>query len=257
MAVDYTTVTEVPGNKVTREQLRGMYTRYRFAADLCEGKEVLEVACGPGIGLGYLAKRTRKVIGGDYTQRLLRIAQSHYREAVNLLSLDAHRLPFKGNIFDAVILYEAIYYLAKPEDFVQECCRILRRNGLIIICSVNKDWSDFNPSPFSMEYFSVSELSALLEQHGFDVECFGSCPAHLSSLRDRIKSVIKRTAIALRLVPKTMKAKEIFKRIFFGELLTLEEEIEDGVVDYVSPVSISSNSPNFQYKVLYVVGRCR
>lgn len=144
MADDYTTVTEVPGIKVTREQPRGMYTRYRFAADLCEGKEVLEVACGPGIGLGYLAKRTRKVIGGDYTQRLLRIAQSHYREAV-----------------------------------------------------------------------------------------------------------------ALRLVPQTMKAKEIFKRIFFGELLTMKEEIEDGVVNYVSPVSISSNSPNFQYKVLYVVGRCR
>lgn len=257
MVDDYTNVTEVPGNKVTREQLRGMYTRYRFAADLCEGKEVLEVACGPGIGLGYLTKRTRKVIGGDYTQRLLRIAQNHYREALDVLRLDAHRLPFKGNTFDAVVLYEAIYYLAKPEDFVQECRRILRRDGLIIICSVNKDWCDFNPSPFSIEYFSVSELSALLEQNGFDVKCFGSCPAHLNSLRDRIKSVIKRIAVALRLVPQTMKTKEILKRIFFGELMTLEEEIEDGVVDYVPPVSISSNSPNSQYKVLYAVGRYR
>jgi len=48
-----------------------------------------------------------------------------------------------------------------------------------------------------------------------------------------------------------MKGKEIFKRLFFGKLLTLPAEIEDGEVEYSPPVEISSNQPNYQYKVLF------
>ena len=36
------------------------------AARLASGKDVLEVACGPGIGLGYLQRRAARVVGGDY-----------------------------------------------------------------------------------------------------------------------------------------------------------------------------------------------
>jgi len=61
MAIDYTTVTEMPGLKASREQLAMLYTRYAFAAKFCDGKDVLEVGCGAGQGLGYLATKARKV----------------------------------------------------------------------------------------------------------------------------------------------------------------------------------------------------
>ena len=255
MGIDYTTVTEVPGNRITREQLERMYNRYCFASKFCEGKDVLEVACGSGIGLGYLVRTAKKVYGGDYTERLVRIAQEHYRGKINIFHLDAHKLPFKEDTFDMVILYEAIYYLANPGGFIDECRRILRKNGLITICTVNKDWSDFNPSPFSVRYFSAPELFEFLSQHGFDVELFGDCPISEGSMIDTIVSVIKRTAVVLHLMPKTMKMKEIFKRLLFGKLLELKNEIEDGVVEYSAPVPIPYSSPNLQYKVLYAIAR--
>ncbi len=59
MGIDYTTVTEVPGNQVTQEQLERMFHRYCFASNFAEGKDVLEVACGAGLGLGYWPKRRR------------------------------------------------------------------------------------------------------------------------------------------------------------------------------------------------------
>jgi ubiquinone/menaquinone biosynthesis C-methylase UbiE len=257
MGTDYTTVTEIPGNKVTREQVERAYTRYRFASEVCEGKDVLEVACGPGLGLGYLAQKAKKVVGGDYTENLLKVAKEHYKERIDVLRLDAHTLPFQEDTFDVVILYEAIYYLENPEEFIDECRRVLRENGTLLICTVNKDWSDFNPSPFSTKYFSAQELFALLKQYNFDVELFGDCPVSADSAMDKIISIIKRTAVALHLMPKTMKMKEIFKRFFFGKLLTLKEEIEDGVVEYSPPVLITSDSPNLQYKVLYAVARCQ
>ena len=255
MGVDYTTVTEVPGSKVTREQLSRTYTRYRFAAEFCEGKDVLEVACGPGLGLGYLAAGARKVVGGDYMENFLKLAKKHYNGQIGILRLDAQALPFRDSSFDVVIMYEAIYYLAEPEEFVRECLRVLRDNGVIIVCTVNKDWDDFNPSPFSKKYFSIPELFELLDQHGLEVEFFGECPVHTDSVSDKIISAIKRTAVTCHLMPKTMKGKEFLKRLIFGRLQTLEEEIKDGVVEYSPPVQISSEYPNSQYKILYAVAR--
>ncbi|RLB05274.1 MAG: hypothetical protein DRG50_07490 [Deltaproteobacteria bacterium] len=255
MSVDYTTVTEVPGNRVTREQLTRMCNRYYFASKFCENKEVLEVACGAGQGLGYLAKKARRVVGGDYTENLIKVAQKHYKGRVPLIRLDAHRLPFREDSFDVVILYEAIYYLARPEEFIKECCRILRRGGLVLICTANKDWMGFNPSPFSVRYFSAPELRSLLVQHNFDVQLLGDCPAYLSSIKDKLITMIRRMAVALRLIPKTMRGKEIFKRLFYGQLLALEEEIEDGMAEYSEPVPIDNELPNRDYKVLFAVAR--
>ena len=70
MRPDYTTVTEIPRGRVTREQLTRMCTRYYFASKFCEGKDVLEVGCGAGQGLGYLARKARRVVGGDCTENM-------------------------------------------------------------------------------------------------------------------------------------------------------------------------------------------
>lgn len=257
MDIDYTTVTEVPGSKVTREQLTRMYNRYCFASRFCEGKDVLEVACGAGQGLGYLAKNARKVVGGDYTENLVRIAQNHYRGRIPLVRLDAQRLPFKRGSFDVVILYEAIYYLARPGEFVRECSRILRREGTVLICTANRDWSGFNPSPFSVRYFSAPDIRTLLSQHKFDVHVFGDCPVYSDSLKDKCISIIRRIAVALHLIPKTMEGKEIFKRLFYGQLSVLKEEIEEGMSEYCEPVPIDANLPNSDYKVLFAKARPR
>ena len=257
MGVDYTTVTELPGNKVSNEQLARTYHRYHTAFKFCEDKDVLEVGCGAGQGLGYLAGRARRVIGGDYTEYLLNLAQEHYRRSVELLRLDAHTLPFKHGCFDVVILFEAIYYLVEPEKFVDECRRVLRKDGVLLLCTVNKDWSDFNPSPYSTKYFSVPGLSSLLNHEFPDVEFCGAFPVSTGTVKDRLMSLIKRMAIHLGLIPKTMEGKEIFKRIFLGKLSAFPPEIEDGMAEYSPPVPIPCDSPNFQYKVLYAVARAR
>ncbi|HKV87258.1 MAG TPA: hypothetical protein VJT78_04610, partial [Candidatus Dormibacteraeota bacterium] len=63
MSVDYTTVTETWGLAASPEQLAMQYFRYRMAAGLCDGRDVLEIGCGSGMGLPYLASRARRVIG--------------------------------------------------------------------------------------------------------------------------------------------------------------------------------------------------
>ncbi len=60
------------------------------------------------------------------------------------------------------ILYETICYLKDPEKCIAEAARVLRENGILIICTVNKEWEDSHPSPYTYRYFSVPELCVLM-----------------------------------------------------------------------------------------------
>lgn len=253
MTTNYTTVTETPGLRASREQVSMLYTRYAFASEFCHGKSVLEVACGSGIGLGYLAKNASQVIGGDYTEDLVRRAQTHYRERVPLLCFDAHALPFQSRSFAAVLLYEALYYLAEPERFLHECRRVLRAEGVLLICTVNKEWAEFNPSPFSHHYLSARELAELLQRYGFQVELLGAFPVNNASLHDRLISIVKRVAVGCHLIPRTMKGKELLKRLFFGPLVVLPPELREGLAPYFPPVPIRDHTPASHFKVLFAI----
>jgi len=254
---NYTTVTELSGQGASREQLARLYQRYKFASQFCEGKDVFEAACGGGIALGYLGRKARRVVGGDIDENNLKFAQEHYRgrHKIQLLLMDAHKLPFANNSFDVMILCEAIYYLVHPERFIREAQRVLRKSGNLLICTVNKDWSGFNPSPYSHKYFSTHELFGLLKRENFNnITVYGGCPITVETLKDKTISCIRKVAVTLNIMPKTMKGKELLKRIFFGELVTLPPEIYEGMAEYTPPVAIPYDSPNFEYKVLHVVG---
>lgn len=254
---DFTTVTEITGHKVTREQIERMYTRYRFAADLCENKDVLEVACGSGQGLGLLAKKAKRVLAGDIEEDNLKFALRHYKDRrnVELKVLDAQQLALDDESFDMIILYEAIYYLAHPERFVQEAKRILRKGGILLICTANKDCPTFNPSPYSHRYFSVPELFGLMKENGFDgITILGSCPEENKNVEDKFISLLKRGAVRLHLIPKTMKGKERLKRIFMGKLKPLPSEILETACSYQPPIALPVHAPNAECKVLFAKG---
>ncbi|OFW11080.1 MAG: hypothetical protein A3H27_05060 [Acidobacteria bacterium RIFCSPLOWO2_02_FULL_59_13] len=254
---DYTTVTEVVGDRITREALSMLYTRYETAAAFSGGKAVLEVACGAGQGLGYLAKQAVRVVGGDYTERLLRLADRHYEGRIPLVRLDAHRLPFRNQSFDVIVLYEAIYYLVEPLDFLEECRRVLRGRGVLLISTVNREWGEFNPSPLSVRYPTARELRQLLTPRGFVTELFAAFPVSRDSAWAQIVGLLKRAAVSWGLIPKTMKGKELLKRLFLGRLAPTPPEVFDGMAELHPLVPITDTSVVSDYKVLYAIGTLR
>lgn len=253
----FSTITETPGIGASQTQLSMLYTRYKFASEFCKDKEVLEVACGAGQGLGYLARVAKRVCGGDIDDENLKLAQSQYsgRPNIEVRKLDAQSLPFESGTFDVVLLYEAIYYLAHPEKFIQESSRVLRPGGTLLICTVNKEWPDFNPSPFSRKYLAGRELAELMRRNRFRVKLLGGFPVENDTVKGRLISQIKRTAVALHLIPKTMKGKELLKRIFFGKLTPLPREVHDGMGGAYAPPSPASERDDLgPYRVIYAIG---
>lgn len=255
-SADYATVTEVPGCGATAEQLSMLYTRYYLAAELADGKDVLEVACGPGIGLSYLARRARQIVGGDIDPKLVELAKRACGGRATVVCLDAANLPFSDGSFDVVLLMEAIYYLPSPERFLAEARRVLRPGGVLFISSVNREWPGFNPSPFSHRYFSAAELAELLCEMGFSVEISVGFPTAHSGARQKLIDVARRIAVRLHLIPKTMSGKAWLKRLFYGRLLPLPTELSDTTGNFRQPIPVDvPTTPLRDYKVIYAVGR--
>ncbi|MGH7836792.1 MAG: class I SAM-dependent methyltransferase [Candidatus Binataceae bacterium] len=253
-ATDYRAVTETAGVGITREALAMAATRYAFAAGYCDGKRVLEVACGVGQGLGLLAQRAARVVGCDYDAALITAAHRHYRDRISLVRLDAHALPFSDRSFDVVILFEAIYYLARPDRFVSEARRVLDRAGTLIVCSANPERADFNPSPFSTHYLTARELAELMRAQGFRAELAGGFPVDHASLRGRVIAGLRRGAVALGLMPRTMKGKQLLKRIFFGRLAQAPAELDGRTTGAEPLIPIAINQPAADYEVIFAVG---
>lgn len=256
-SADYTIITERPGIRASQEQVERIYQRYHFALPWCEGKSVLEVGCGTGQGLGYLARHAGRVVGGDIEAANLPPAVETYRgrPGIHVLRLDAMALPFTAGVFDTIICYETIYYLSSLELFFSECLRLLKPGGTLIICTVNREWPDFNPSPHSVRYLSARELHGALSDRFTDIQISAGFDVSHPSLVERIVSLVKRTAVALHIIPKSMKGKERLKRLFFGRLVTLPYEITPDLTRYVPPAVVDSSQPVPNHKIVYMVCR--
>ena len=256
MSRDFTTVTETWGLPASPEQLAMQYFRYRVAAEMTANRDVLEIGCGSGMGLPYLAGRSRRVVGGDYTMGLLREARTHLPLA-DLVRFDAQHLPFLAGTFDAVLMLEMIYYVADQDAAFAECRRVLRPGGALMVCVPNPERPDFNPSPFSTRYPNARELARLFQVHGFEVDVSGAFRVEAASSRDRVLAPIRHVAVRYGLIPNSMRMKAMVKRVLYGRLPKLGA-VHDGMANGEHLVGIAPDgTPVRDFKNLYAVGRVR
>lgn len=252
---NFVEVTEVAGDEVSAEQVERIAHRYRWALGYCRGKDVLEAACGSGQGIGMLARAARSLVAGDYSEDLLAVARRHYGDRFSFRRFDAEDMPYDDGAFDVVILFEALYYLARPERFVEECRRVVRPGGAVLIACANRDLYDFNPSPHSHAAYGTVELRELFKDAGFIVQCFGHLRTDRLDLRQRLLRPAKRIAVSLGLMPRTMHGKKLLKRLVFGRLVAMPHELAEDDAPFAPPAPIPIDRPDRAHKVIYCVAR--
>ena len=255
MTSHFVCVTEMPGDLVSEEQIERTCHRYLWAGSYCKAKDVAEAGCGPGQGLGYLAKQARSLRAGDYAEEMVIRASAHYGDRIMLQRFDAQDLPFEDRSLDVILLFEAIYYLPSPERFVAESKRVLRPGGCVLVASANKDLYDFAPSQHSVRYLGVPDLTALFSSQGYTVECLGYLSVQSVSTRQRILRPAKAVASKLALIPKAMKGKKLLKRLVFGKLRPMPAEIEESMIRYQPPTPIANDLADTRHKVIYWAAR--
>ena len=253
MANEFLSVTETGGEPVTKAQLARLYQRYVWAGEYCRNKNVAEFACGTGTGLGYLASVSKTLIAADIATDVLEVAREHYGDRIDIRQFSADKAPLADQSLDALILFEALYYLPDIDLFLKEAARLLRPGGVLLLATANKDLKDFNRSPFSVTYLNPPELEARLKPYGFKSNFYGGSPVAEPSVLSSLLRLAKLFAARLNLIPKTMKGKRLLKRLVFGKLVVMPREFSEPVPFYDPPIAISAIHPDNIHQVLYCI----
>jgi SAM-dependent methyltransferase len=248
----YAALTEAPGGRVSVEGANMRFSRYIFGAETGAGGRLLEVGCGPGLGLGLLSKATSFLVGADYDSVLLKRAQDTYGDRIPLVRLDVQSLPFPDGFFDTVLFYESSYYVPDMELAFDEFLRVLSPGGHTILVNANPERADFIPSPFSVHYHTAEEFRTALERRGFRVLVEGAYPVKEEIVRTWGLVFARRLLSRLGLIPNTLRGRTLLKRLLGMKLVPVPSELGENFGQPASRVPISPSDPAEGFKVLYI-----
>ncbi len=144
---------------------------YQFMAQFVKGKTVLDVGCGTGYGANYLLEQgAGSVWGVDHAGDAIAYAKKHYTDPrISFREMNAEVLSLPNDSFDVVTSSENLEHLKNPSKCIAEIKRVLKRKGLLVLGTPNKELSspgaEKSGNPFHEKEFTFEELDSLLRKH--------------------------------------------------------------------------------------------
>src|SRR5689334_4053821 len=163
----------IPGLAEENYWFRRHEVVYQRLADRCSGRDVLEAGCGEGYGADLIADHARSVIGLDYDESAVAHVRARYPR-VDMRQGNLAELPLEDGAVDVVVNFQVIEHLWDQGQFVDECARVLRPSGVLLMSTPNR--ITFSPgrdtpvNPFHTRELNAAELTELLTASGFHVE---------------------------------------------------------------------------------------
>jgi SAM-dependent methyltransferase len=163
----------VPGLAEENYWFRRHEVVYQRLLDRCEGRDVLEAGSGEGYGADLIADVARTVIGLDYDDSAVAHVRARYPR-VDMRQGNLAELPLADASVDVVVNFQVIEHLWDQTQFVDECARVLRPPGVLLMSTPNR--ITFSPgrdtpiNPFHTRELNAAELTELLTGSGFRVE---------------------------------------------------------------------------------------
>lgn len=153
---------------------------YARIPEVIRGKEVLEIATGPGLLARHVAPASKRMVATDYSDGM--IAEARKGGCPPNLTFevaDAMALPYADALFDAVLIANALHIVPDPDKALSEIGRVLRRGGIMIAPNFvehkgtlgSRIWSGIlRIAGIRFEHqWSAKEYLQFLEDHGWHV----------------------------------------------------------------------------------------
>lgn len=104
--------------------------------DFTQVNRLLEVGCGSGDlwKSQFVNTRYRELFLSDISEGMIQAARDSLGENYSYMVIDAQKIPFKQEYFDAVIANHMLFYLPRMDQGLKEIARVLKPKG-ILYCS--------------------------------------------------------------------------------------------------------------------------
>ncbi|HOO57121.1 MAG TPA: class I SAM-dependent methyltransferase [bacterium] len=135
--------------------------------------KLLDVGCSLGIFLDLARKKGWDVTGVELNQRARKVAKKKF--GLDLLDKPLNELDLEDESFDVVTLWEVLEHLTDPNSMLDECYRLLKPGGMLVILVPNCDSiavriMQDKAATFGwghLWYFTPDSLCSILKRHGF------------------------------------------------------------------------------------------
>jgi len=169
-------------NNPVRRLIQERYEMNRFMAmgvSHPQG-EVLEIGCGNGNGARLIEKylKPERILSIDLDEGMVDIARKRKGlEKASFLVMDASRLDFPDQQFDAVFDFGIIHHIPNWRDCILEIHRVLKKNGVAYIEELSREtfytgtgrlWKKVLFHPYD-SMFTEDEFIAALKETGFTI----------------------------------------------------------------------------------------
>nr|WP_314987112.1 class I SAM-dependent methyltransferase [uncultured Stomatobaculum sp.] len=184
--------------RAMRAEERSYAFLYRRIPKLIRGKEVLELATGPGLLAKRIAPVTKRMLATDYSAGMIAEAKKGAcPKNLRFEVADALSLPYADASFDAVIIVNALHLLPEPERALREIARVLRPDGILIAPNFVKKRERLAGRCWELllvlaglrftNQWTAEEYRAFLEKYGWEVLFYKELRARMPLLYTECK----------------------------------------------------------------------
>ena len=117
---------------------------------------VLDAGGGTGRVAQFFRDQAAQIVVADQTIKMLREARK--KEGIQPLCTYVERMPFDDNIFDRIIMVDALHHVVNQVNTANELWRILKPGGWIVI-------EEPNIRVFGVKLIALFEKVALMRSH--------------------------------------------------------------------------------------------
>ncbi len=140
-------------------------------AEVGEGKDVLDVACGTGVLIpDYLDRNVAAVTAIDISPEMVKAAKSKFlQENVQIVCGDAEAFEFERK-FDCIVVYNAFPHFPEPEHLIEVLASHLKPGGVLTVAhGMSREEIDRHHSGIASKVsnglMSENELADIFKNH--------------------------------------------------------------------------------------------
>ncbi len=118
------------------------------------GINILDIGCGGGLLSEPMSRMGANVTGIDASDKNIKIAKLHSKKnklKINYLCLSPEKLKIEKK-FDVILNMEIVEHVEDIEFFLKSCSKLLKKNGLMFVATINKTLKSYVFAIVGAEY---------------------------------------------------------------------------------------------------------